>query len=333
MPTDDVLYLDAASGAPAYDAGSLRRANAIGKWPTADKFGARSGVRPGGVDSLTLSGTIVTVQHTVATLYVSGSTLRGPYDVALQSKTHTVPAAAASTRVDLVVLEVKDHTEDASGLRQADTVYVTGTPGGGTPGTPPGTMLMGTISVPPLPGSPSLSYSALWTVACGGILPVRTSGERPTTGLYPGMAIWQQDIKAMLITDAATPTPNWIEIGREVVATSAGVIDVANWGLVVNLRKFPGGNGLVVGNLSISRDSTTFNVPSDGNIAPDEVVGTLPAGYWPPVTWSVSGGTGTASGFEASISSAGVVSLRSGPASAAIPTSATLRMSGCWPAA
>ncbi|WFE45298.1 hypothetical protein [Verrucosispora sp. WMMD1129] len=197
MPSDP-LYINESGGAPSYNAAELRRSLGIfgSKAGTADRFGARSGVHPAGAAALSLSGTTLTVQHLQAVVYPAASTTQGPYLVQLPSHTHTVPAASAQPRKDIVVLRVRDDDEDGSGERDADTVYLTGTAASSPvePSVPAGTVKMGTIDVPATGGGdPTLTYSAPFFVATGGILPVRVSGDLPTTGLHEGAYADQWD--------------------------------------------------------------------------------------------------------------------------------------------
>ncbi|MGH3679082.1 MAG: hypothetical protein ACRDT2_01965, partial [Natronosporangium sp.] len=126
----DPLWINASGGSPAYDGRELRRAfAAFLAQGVADRFGARSGVSPAGNQALTISGMTVTVNDLKAVVYATGTALRGPYIVQLPGKTHAVPTADLSLpRKDIVQLQIRDHDEDASGLREADTVYKTGAP-------------------------------------------------------------------------------------------------------------------------------------------------------------------------------------------------------------
>ncbi|MDG4796221.1 hypothetical protein [Micromonospora sp. WMMD1082] len=200
MPADP-LFINASSGAPSYNAAELRRALGVlvSQAGSNDRFGARSGVHPAGAAALSLSGFTLTVQHVQAVVYPAASTTQGPYLVQLPAHTHTVPAASAQPRKDIVVLRVRDTDEDGSGERDADTVYVTGTaaPSPVEPSVPAGTFRMGTIDVPATGGgNPTLTYNSPFVVATGGILPVRVSGDLPSTGLHEGAYAdrWDNDV-------------------------------------------------------------------------------------------------------------------------------------------
>lgn len=237
MPADP-LWINASSGAPAYDGAELRRAMAmLLVQGVGDKFGARNGVHPGGGNAVTLSGSTVTILHTKAVVYPGLTPTAGPYIVQLPSRTHTVPTAdPTNPRKDIVVMRVWDDAEDLSGLRQADTEYLTGTPAASPaePSVPAGAFKMATIDVP-AGGTGTLTYSAPFTVANGGILPVRNSGERPTLGIYDGFTIFQQDTSELLVrynsawNSAAKPptayttyTPTFTNIGAATFSTRTG---------------------------------------------------------------------------------------------------------------
>ncbi|CAM5681115.1 MULTISPECIES: hypothetical protein [Streptomyces] len=171
-----------------YDEGELRRAALLGVMSNGLAFGGRSGVRPGDPGlTTTLSGTTINVSPGVAWVWYTG---QGTYRAALPTAwSGTLQAAHATlSRIDLVYLRVWDTTVDGSGLRQADIVYLPGTPSS-TPvmPTPTGTVIgvtLATITVPPVGGgAPSVSLAIRpYTVAPGGILPDATAA-----GLYTGM--------------------------------------------------------------------------------------------------------------------------------------------------
>src|SRR5690606_39020765 len=99
-------------------------------------------------------------------------------------------ADGSGDRIDIVVVRVYDDDHDSSGMRELVTEYITGTPAADPdpPSAPSGTFVGAEITVP-AGGSPSptLEYVAPFTVAAGGVLPVRGEDELPTSGRYPGM--------------------------------------------------------------------------------------------------------------------------------------------------
>lgn len=187
---------DVYSWAPQYSASQLRRLNAgLMFGGTSDAFGVRQGVRPGHVP-LSVSGTTWTVEDLTGAVYPGLSSDDGGYPVAHQEESGSLdPADGSNDRIDALDLQIQDDDEDASGFRRARVVYVTGTPGSGSaPSVTTNALRLGTILVPS-GGSPSPSVDtlAVWTVASGGLVPVRGSSELPTAGRYAGMAAWRQD--------------------------------------------------------------------------------------------------------------------------------------------
>ncbi|MGW0580487.1 hypothetical protein ACWD25_32035 [Streptomyces sp. NPDC002920] len=172
----------------SYAGQELRRADLMTVMGNGSALGARSGVRPGDPGlTTTLSGSTISVSAGVAVIYQSG---QGVYRTAMASGwTGTLTAADATyTRIDLVYLRVWDDDVDASGLRQADPVYLAGT-ASATPvaPTPAGTQIyvpLATITVPPSGGGAASVSTAVrpYTVGPGGILPSTTAPSSPYTG-------------------------------------------------------------------------------------------------------------------------------------------------------
>lgn len=215
MP-DDPLWINASAGAPAYAANELRRGFAAVLFPGhADRFGARAGIRPGGSAAVTISGMTVTVQHLTAVVYPALTSLAGPYLVQLQSEQHTVsPADGTNPRKDIIYLQVQDNDEDSSGFRRARSVYLAGTPAPSPvePTPPIGAYRIASIDVPAGSTTPTLTYNAPWTVASGGIVPVRNDAELPgsTGGLYDGAARWNQDLDRLEVHNGGSA---WETVG------------------------------------------------------------------------------------------------------------------------
>lgn len=210
----DALWMNASAGAPEYNARELRRAMAALLYPHQTlRFGARHGVRPGVDDAVTLSGTTWTVQNVTAVLDGSFN-LTGPYVAQLPEVSGELdPADGSNDRIDAIDLQVQDDDEDLSGFRRVRPVYVAGTPAT-SPTAPPlsdTAFRMATILV--FAGgspSPALTYVAPYTVASGGILPIRDDTERPTQGRYHGQFVYRQDFDELQVFDGST----WRGIGR-----------------------------------------------------------------------------------------------------------------------
>ena len=204
----DPLWINADAGAPEYNAQELRRAQAAFLFPgVTDRFGARSGVRPHSTNPVSLAGTTWTVQHLTAVVYPGLTATAGPYVVQHPSESAALsPADGSNPRIDALDLQVQDDDEDASGFRRSRVVYVTGTPAG-SPSAPALTatsLRLATILVP-AGGSPapSIQSQAAYTVASGGILPVRDNTEGPSAGLYHGMTRYRQDEDVLEVWDGS----------------------------------------------------------------------------------------------------------------------------------
>lgn len=172
------------------DAYRLRRGDSVLTMHNGNALGARSGVIPGtGGLGVSLAGATINIGSGIALIYQSG---QGVYRAAMtSSSTATLTAAHATlSRIDLVYLRVWDNSVDASGLNQADVVYLPGTAAASPVApTPTGTQIylpLATITVPPVGGgSASVSQSVLpYTVAPGGILPSTSAPPSPYTGQY-----------------------------------------------------------------------------------------------------------------------------------------------------
>ncbi|MGH9247940.1 MAG: hypothetical protein ACRD0W_00245 [Acidimicrobiales bacterium] len=195
----DPLWINASGGAPSYDATELRQALALAlTHGGGQNLGARSGVRPGGTQLQTsIAGSTITVQEGVACLYEpTPSAARAPYWVALPAdETHALTAAhATNPRKDITVLRVYDHDQDSSGLRLARSEYLVGTaaPSPTEPAVPAGAFKLSLIDVPAQGGgSPAVTINHPFTVAAGGIVPVRNSTEEAALSLYDGQ-VWHR---------------------------------------------------------------------------------------------------------------------------------------------
>ncbi|MFE4311491.1 hypothetical protein ACFRR6_36160 [Streptomyces sp. NPDC056891] len=167
----------------------LRRGDSVLTMHAGSSLNARSGVIPGtnGL-AVSLSGSTITVGSGIALVYHPGE---GVFRVPMtSSSTLTLTAAHATLpRIDLVYLRVWCNSVDASGLNQADVVYLPGTASSTpTAPVPAGTqiyMTLATINVPASGGgSPTVSTAVRpYTVAPGGILPLQSG---PPIGPYVG---------------------------------------------------------------------------------------------------------------------------------------------------
>lgn len=204
----DPLYINAVDVGggvlePAYTAAELRRGQAVNLFPgVADSTGARQGVRPGHTPA-SVSGTTWTVHDLVAVVYPGLTSTSGPYKVQhLEESGSLDPADGSNDRIDALDLQVRDDDEDASGERDAIVVYTAGAPAADPdpPAATANSIRLATVDVPENgTGSPSLTVVAPFTVAAGGILPVRDDSELPTSGMHDGMAAWDADVGELVV--------------------------------------------------------------------------------------------------------------------------------------
>ncbi|MFG3050316.1 hypothetical protein ACGFZP_05080 [Kitasatospora sp. NPDC048239] len=195
MVSTDPLWMPSLS----YDETELRKMDSAFVMADGTALGSRAGIRPGDPGlAVTLAGTTVNVSAGTATVYRSG---QGVYRAQLAATSPgTLAAANASfSRIDLVYLRVWDTSVDASTLRKADTVLLTGT-ASGSPAVPSpgGTEIyipLATINVPSTGGGGTgaatvSSTIRQITVAPGGILPVSSTADLALAGVYGGQARW-----------------------------------------------------------------------------------------------------------------------------------------------
>jgi hypothetical protein len=194
--TDGTVSVDVAEA--VYDAQSLRQAmggllyKARPTTPGSGRYNARWGVlQNASTSEVTVSGLTVSVGNLNCVIQTDGSAVRGPYIMAISAADHVLATADPSLgRIDTLIAEVLDDAADGSGdLIPGRTRVITGTPAGSpsAPATPTGALLLAHLTVPAGSTSATLDYNAPFTVAVGGILPVRNAAELPASVLREGM--------------------------------------------------------------------------------------------------------------------------------------------------
>lgn len=180
--TIPMLLSDAVSGSPSYSAGTWRLGKSglyVSSGPLATRSGALS------VDSFaaSLAGTTVSVGPGRGVVQGATTTTQGAYEAySTTTWTQALNAASSQDRIDLIYLRVWDNEVDASGLVQADFVYLAGTPSGSpvAPSIPAGQsgFRIATVSVPHT-GSPALTQAGVmpYTVANGGAVPAFSTSQ------------------------------------------------------------------------------------------------------------------------------------------------------------
>lgn len=171
--------------------------------PSVGRFGARWGVlQNGGTVEASVSGMTVTVENLNCVIVTAGSTTRGPYLCAIPTAQHTLSAAdPTNPRIDVLVAEVLDNAADASGdLIPGRTRIITGTPAGVpvAPTVADGLLELAQFSIPAGSSSATITFTAPYTVAAGGILPVRDTAGLPASIRREGMYADQADVDALM---------------------------------------------------------------------------------------------------------------------------------------
>lgn len=219
----DPGFINANAGAPSYSANELRQLFALPLQYNGRVFGARQGVRPGG-DALqtSIAGSTITVKAGIACVDPGLTTAQGPYSVVNPNDATLALTAAHATlpRKDITILRVYDNDEDSSGQRQGIVEYIAGSAAGSPsePAVPAGAIKLATIDVPASGGgSPSVTINFAFTVAAGGVLPVRNATERTALTPFDGFAIYRQDRDWVEIYDGAA----WRVQGTAVCSSTA----------------------------------------------------------------------------------------------------------------
>jgi hypothetical protein len=225
------VYLVAAQ----YTAVELRRNDAVLlTGGVADRLGARPGVRPG-VAPVSIAGTTVTVHDVPVVIYPGGTSTSGPYRGALLQTAFPLNAAEANPRLDIIYVQVQDHDEDSSNQRRLRPVYLAGAASGSpvAPTPPTGAFRLATITVPQSGGgSATLAFDGPYTVASGGILPVRTDAELPTEGRYEGMPAYHQGNDNLIVWSGSA----WVAVGSAKSPTQQRFTANGTWNKPAGLK-------------------------------------------------------------------------------------------------
>lgn len=164
-------------------------------------LGGISGVRPG-TPATTVTATSTTWTATAFGGYIdtAASATNGGYYFSFPSGgTGSVTAAAASSRIDIIYVQLSDtNTGDGTTVApKVDVLYLAGTAGSGVPpATPARSFVVAQLNVPATGGgSPTVTWVAPYASAAGGILPVQ-AGSYPASS-YPGQYIDDPSIGLM----------------------------------------------------------------------------------------------------------------------------------------
>jgi len=180
-----VYPIAAVAGSPLYSGRMLRQTAAVNLAGATSvrPLGARSGVRPGtSTATVTATSTTWFVNPHAGVLDLEVPAEAGPYKYSVDAQVGGTVTAAHATlaRVDIVYMRLDDPPEDSSPLPLVAAGYLAGVAGSGLPpATPARCMVLAWINVPASGGgSPTTTWKALYAVAAGADIPVRTTAER-----------------------------------------------------------------------------------------------------------------------------------------------------------
>jgi hypothetical protein len=251
----DPGFINADTGAPAYDAAELRRlfGGLIRADNTADPLAVRPGALSAGSLVVSLDGSTIQVEPGPC---VVGTVADGAYLTGLsaQNTALTLDAAdLADPRKDRVSIQVLDDDIDAGGERKAQIVYESGVPGSGVyPDLPDNALSLAKIDVPVSGGGAAVvtddrdrtggAGSVLWvpTTTVRDTLTAYSSTDNPlvvyvkATGLFQisdDGAAWET-LATREYADAAIDTAvagvlKWLGSGS--LAAGAGLATAPNW--------------------------------------------------------------------------------------------------------
>lgn len=198
-----------------HSARDMRHFSSLLMQPANNGLSTLSTVRAG-APTLTLDGFTLTFLPTSGTIQpksgVTWTEDNGPYTWIIPAETTAdIAPADSQERHDLVVVELNDTDVDLSGMRVAEPVVYTGTPGTGfPPAVPDNALEYGIVTVPAV-GAPTLAITAPPAIAVGGIIPALAGIGRPPYTQYPGMTVWREDTGVLELWNGS----GWRVMARE----------------------------------------------------------------------------------------------------------------------
>lgn len=208
------LPINASAGVPAYTARQTRQAFAALMMPGPGPLRTRSGFRPGGAPTVSVTPTTWSVGPFSAIVDAWVSTTQGPYLVASDATEvgAMTPADGTFARKDILYVQVDDTDEDGSGQRRAQVLYLAGVPASSptAPATPARSLLVGTIDVPKVgSGDPVFTSSGQYAVTAGGVMPATAATVQPTGDRYDGLMTWRTDARLLHLWDGSSSRVVW----------------------------------------------------------------------------------------------------------------------------
>lgn len=178
-------------------------------------LGGRSGFRADTLSTiLTATSTTWTLLPCAAEIDPGAASHQGFYGWSSdQNITGSVNASDVTyDRKDIVYIQINDSSAgDGSGALSAPVLYLAGTPTATptAPALPARSFLVGTITVPKTGGgSPTVILNPARFVSAGGLLPVASAADRPTSP-YVGQQVCRTDREGWIQTYTGVGTSGW----------------------------------------------------------------------------------------------------------------------------
>lgn len=201
--------VDAVAGSPLYSGRALRQtlmAPLVAGARTGRPLGGRSGVRPGTpTTTVSATSTTWTCGPHAGVLDLQAAAEAGPYGYSVDAAVSGAMTAANQTnpRIDIVYVQLDDPAEgDGTSAPAVTPKYLAGSAGQtpSAPAAPARSMVLAQINVPASGGgAPSVTWVAPYSVAAGGVTPVRSlpatpwgNPDAPELALFNG-AIYRGD--------------------------------------------------------------------------------------------------------------------------------------------
>lgn len=168
----------------------------------------RSGLVPyvGSADLTGVSPMVGRISPCIAWIDGTSGNLQGGYPVVVDANTDITfgNGEAGNTRIDRVVLQIRDNPYDASGTQAGRVFIVQGQAGGAANAVPASSTLLWEVTVPANASvggggftmSTARADKRSWTATLGGLLPVKDAADEATVTPYEGMEIYRIDGKA-----------------------------------------------------------------------------------------------------------------------------------------
>ncbi|MFE4469560.1 hypothetical protein ACFRFH_12165 [Leifsonia sp. NPDC056824] len=312
-PADSVdTDADGVVDTPSFTGRWLRQtalAAATGVASGSRPLGAASGVRPGTPNTIvTATSTTWTVTPFGGVIDGESSAIAGAYGYAFdQNVTGSVTAAGGSARTDRLDVQISDHAEsDGTGATTPPNVAIIYTAGGpGLAAAPARSHALAQINVPASGGgSPTVTWSADYTVGAGGVRPFTLlTALTSWTPAVEGQLAYANDTDNLWIYVQGAPTPGWYHVaGRPLTSTFSG-------GTFGGVTYAGSGTHLETRGGYTSLDGLATSTSAGFVAATTYQIGTIPTAFAPAATTSFACTSNVTAVANVTISSAGVVTI------------------------